>query len=114
MLLSWLVLSATLWITAKLLPGFEIRSPKGAIGVALIFGILNYLLGTVLYVALGVVTLFVGFIPIISFFTQATVVAVLLKVTDAISDALDIKRFRDAFLAGMILTLVTRLLERLT
>ena len=44
LILSWLILSLAVWITAMLLPGFHVKSFTSAIIVAAIFGVLNFLL----------------------------------------------------------------------
>ena len=109
LLISWAALSATLWLTAKALPGFEIKSPKGAVGVAMVFGLLNYFLGTLLYAVLGVATLGIGFV--FGFATHVFVIAILLKLTDTLLDSLKIDGFGNAVIGGLILATVTRLLE---
>ena len=45
LLVSWLVLSLAFWFTARLLPGFHVRSFGSAVFVAAVFGIINTLLG---------------------------------------------------------------------
>jgi len=54
MLLSWLVLSIAVWITAGILPGFSVNGFGGALRAAAIFGILNWLLGWFIFVVLGI------------------------------------------------------------
>jgi putative membrane protein len=44
-LLSWLILSFAVWVTAAVLPGFHIKSFGSTIVVAAVFGILNLLIG---------------------------------------------------------------------
>ena len=45
LLLSWLILSFAVWLTATILPGFHVKSFGSAILVAALFGILDFLLG---------------------------------------------------------------------
>lgn len=101
-LLSWLVLSVAVWVTAKVLPGFQVRSFAGAVGVAAIFGLLNWALGWLLFVIIGLGTLGLGFL--LAFLTRWVVNAVLLKVTDAMSDSLKIKSFATAFVGGLLMS----------
>ena len=61
LLLQWLILSLAFWLTARLVPGFHVRSLGDAIVVAAVFGIVNFLLGTLLYYVLGIATLGIGF-----------------------------------------------------
>lgn len=100
--LSWLVLSVAVWLTAKILPGFEVRSFGSAIGVAAIFGLLNWAVGWFLFLVIGVGTLGLGFL--LAFVTRWFVNAILLKVTDAVSDSLKIKSFATALVGGLLMS----------
>jgi putative membrane protein len=102
LLAVWLVWSAAIWLTARLLPGFEVRSFGGAIVVALVFGLVNTLIGHFLYLAIGVTTLGVGFV--FGFVTRWIVTAVVLKITDALSDNLTIRSFGTAMLAALAIS----------
>src|SRR5687768_15680994 len=102
-LLSWLVLSLAIYLTAVILPGFEVRGFGGAIVVAAIFGLLNWLLGWLIFVVLGLATLGIGFI--LAFLTRWLVTAILLKVTDAFSKSLHIRSFGTAFLGALLMSL---------
>jgi len=103
LLLSWAILSAAFWLTAEILPGFEIASPRRAILVAAIFGIINALLGWFLFVVLGIVTLGIGFL--LAFITRWVVNAILLKITDALSSSLRIASFKTALLGALLISL---------
>ncbi|MEK7706339.1 MAG: phage holin family protein, partial [Myxococcota bacterium] len=85
-LYSWLILAVAVWLTAQLLPGVKVSGIGGALVVALIFGILNWLVGWLLFVVIGIGTLGVGFI--LAFATRWLVMAILLKVTDLLTDKL--------------------------
>lgn len=115
MLLTWLVMSVAVYLTALVLPGFEVRGFGGALIVALIFGFLDWLLGWALYALLGVVTLGIGFL--LKFITRWFVNAILLKVTDAFSESLRIRSFGVALLGALLMsafgTLGEHLLARL-
>ncbi|HMJ10896.1 MAG TPA: phage holin family protein [Polyangiaceae bacterium] len=102
-LLSWLVLSVAVYLTAVILPGFEVRGFGGAIVVAAIFGFLNWLLGWLIFVVLGIATLGIGFL--LAFLTRWLVMAILLKVTDSFSKSLHIKSFGTAMLAALLMSL---------
>lgn len=91
LLLSWAVLSFAVWVTAQVLPGFHVKSLGSAFGVAAIFGVLNFLLGWLFFVVLAVGTL--GIAVLLAFITRVIINAVLLKITDAVSDALKIDSF---------------------
>ena len=103
-LYSWLILAVAVWLTAQLLPGVKVSGIGGALVVALIFGILNWLVGWLLFVVIGIGTLGVGFI--LAFATRWLVMAILLKVTDLLTDKLTIRSFGWAFIAAMIMSAV--------
>jgi len=111
MLLSWLTLSLGLYVTGLLVPGFQVRGARGALVVGAVFGLLHYLIGWLLFVVIGISTLFLGFI--FDFVTRWFVTAVLLKVTDALSESITIDSFRTSLVASAVLSVLgalTRLL----
>ena len=104
MLITWLVLSVSIWLTAMLVPGFEVRGFKGAVIVGAIFGLLNFLLGHFLFGAIAVLTLGIGLV--FAFITHWIVTTLLIKVTDALSDNLTIKNFSTAAVGAAIMSLI--------
>jgi putative membrane protein len=102
-LLSWLIMSAAFWITAQVLPGFEVRGFKGAVVVAAVFGIINWLVGWLLFAIIGVVSLGIGFL--LAFLTRWLVNAILLKVTDSVSSSLNVRSFGTALWAALLISL---------
>ncbi len=103
-LLSWLVLSVAVYLTAVVLPGFEVRGFGGAAVVAAVFGLLNWLLGWVLFVVIGLGTLGLGFL--LAFLTRWIVMALLLKLTDALLDSLKIRSLGMAFVGAAVMSLL--------
>ena len=97
-LLSWLILSLGVLAAARLLPGVHVPDFWAAVIVAAIFGVLNFFLGWLIFVLLGFATLGIGFL--LAFLTRLVVNAILLKLTDALSDHITIRGFGNAFLAG--------------
>lgn len=91
LLLSWVILSVAVWLTAEILPGFHVRSFGGAFLVAAIFGILNFFLGWLFFVVFAIGTL--GLAVLLAFITRWIINAILLKITDAVSDTLTIDSF---------------------
>jgi putative membrane protein len=103
-LISWLVLGAAFWLTAEVLPGFQLTGGwRGAALVSAIFGIINWLIGWFLFVVLGIVSLGIGFL--LAFITRWIVNAILLRVTDAVSDRLNIKDFKTALIGALLISL---------
>jgi putative membrane protein len=103
LLLSWLVMSVAFWLTAQLLPGFEVKGYKGALWVAAIFGVINWLIGWLLFFLLGIASLGIGFL--LAFITRWIVNAILLKLTDALSANLKVRDFPTALLGALLLSL---------
>ena len=98
-LISWLVLSVVVWLTAAIVPGITIRDFGSAIITAGIFGALNWLLGWLLFVLIGIGTLGIGFL--LAFLTRLFVNAILLKMTDSFTDRLEVKGFGAAFIGAI-------------
>jgi putative membrane protein len=103
LLVSWLVMSAAFWLTAQLLPGFSVNGFRGAIWVAAIFGVINWLIGWFLFGVIGIMSLGIGFL--LSFLTRWLVNAILLKVTDKLSSNLTIRGFSTALIGALLLSL---------
>src|SRR5690606_9311082 len=88
LLLSWLVLSFAVWLTAVLLPGFHVKNFVSAVIVAAVFGVLNFLVGWLLFALLTVVPL--GVVGLLAFITRWIVDAILRLVTARLTDHLKI------------------------
>src|SRR5262245_26191901 len=106
-LLTWLVMSAAFWLTAQIVPGFKVQGFGGAVVVAAVFGIINWLIGWLLFVVIGVASLGIGFL--LAFLTRWLVNAILLKLTDAVSSNLTIRDFPTALLGALVLSLLSTL-----
>jgi len=106
-LLSWLILSLAVWATAMLLPGFHVKSAGSALIVAAVFGILNFFLGWLFFAVFTIATL--GLAWLFAFITRWIINAILLKITDAVTDHLTIDSFGwalgGAFMIAVIGTL---------
>lgn len=101
-LLSWLILSLAVWITAVVLPGFHVKSLGSAVLVAAIFGILNFLLGWLFFVIFAIATL--GIAILLAFITRWIINAILLKIVDAFTDHLTIDGFGWALLGALMMS----------
>lgn len=101
LLLSWITVALGLWLADKLLSDFEISGGwKSYVLVAALLGILQFLLGWLIYVILGIVTLGLGFL--FSFVTRLIVSAIVLLIVDKLSRRLTIRGFVPALLAALI------------
>ena len=90
-ILSWLILAVAVWITAEVLPGFHLKSFGSAVLVAALFGILNFLLGWLFFAVFTIATL--GLAWLFAFITRWIINAIILKITDALTDHLTIDSF---------------------
>src|SRR5262245_56654621 len=105
LLVSWLSLSFLLWVTGKVVPGFQVNGVRGALVVGAIFGILMCALSGPLFVIIGVSTLSLGFI--FKFVTKLVESAVLLKLADALTDHLTIRGFVPALIGAVVMSVVS-------
>ncbi len=109
LLLTWLVLSVAVWLTAAILPGFKVTGFWGAVKAAAVFGTLNWLLGWFFFVVLSIVTLGIGYI--LAFITHWIVMAVILKLSDKVSSSIEIDSFGTALLGALIMTGIDTFIE---
>ena len=109
MLVQWAVLSFAFWVTAKIVPGFRLSGVWNSIVVAAIFGILNFLLGWLLYYGIGILTLGIGLVWVFKFVTHWIVNAILLKLTDALTSRFDVKSFGTAMLGALVMSFLGQL-----
>lgn len=110
-LISWLILSLSVYLTASILPGFQVTSFRGAIWVALLLGIVQFAIGWLLFTLFAIFTL--GISLLLAFITRWIVLAILLKLVDAMSSSLRIRSFGTAILGGLIMSGIGTLAERL-
>ncbi len=107
--LSWLILSLAVWVTAEVLPGFHVKSFGSAILVAALFGVLNFLLGWLFFVVFTIATL--GLAWLFAFITRWVINAIILKITDAVTDHLTIDSFGWALGGALMMSLLGTLGE---
>ena len=108
-LVTWLVLAAAVWITGAVLPGVRVRGFVGALVTAAIFGLMNWAIGWLLFVLIGVGTLGLGFL--LAFVTRWLVDAILLKLTAALTTRLEVRSFAWALVAALVMSGVGTALE---
>ena len=107
LLVRWVVIAIAFWVTAAILDGMDLSGGvTGALWVALLFGIVNAVIGTVLRIlTLPLTVLTLGLFSII-------VNAFLLVIVDAITSDLSINSFFwTAILAALILSVVGVLID---
>lgn len=101
---SWLILSVAVWLTATILPGVHLKNARSALLVAAIFGVLNFFLGWLFFAVLTIATL--GLAWLLAFITRVIINAILLKFTDALTDHLTIDGFRWAVGAAVVMSAI--------
>ena len=79
--------------------------------MAALFGVLNWALGWLIFGALGVFTLGLGFLLV--FVTRTVVNAIVLKMTDALSSSLSIDGFGHALLGAILMSAIGTVSEAL-
>lgn len=100
-LASWLVLSLAVWLAATVLDGVHVRDTGSIVLVAALFGVLNFFLGWLFFLIIGLATLGLGLL--LAFITRWVVDAILLKIVDSLTDRITIDGFGTAFLAALIM-----------
>ena len=101
LLVSWLVLALAVWVTAAVLPGMRVKGAGGALWIAALFGLLNFLIGWFFFAIIGIATLGLGFL--LAFITRWIVDAILLKLTGAMSSKLHVRSFGTALIAALLM-----------
>ena len=105
-LVNWLVMTAAVWAATAVVPGIDV--PGGLVtylGVSLLFGLVNAVLGPLLHlVTLPLSVLTLGLFALV-------VNGLLLSVTAAVSSNLDVRGIGSAILGALVISVVTTLLE---
>jgi putative membrane protein len=109
LVLSWLILSFAVWVTAMVLPGFHVKSAGSALLVAAVFGVLNFLLGWLFFAVFTIATL--GLAWLLAFITRWIINAIILKITDAVTDHLTIDSFAWALGGALMMSAIGTLGE---
>ena len=104
LILSRLILTFAVWVTDAVLPGFHVKSPRSALLVAAIVGVLNFLLGWLLFAIFTIATL--GIAWLLAFITRWIINAILLVITDKLTDHLKIDSFGWALGGALVMSLV--------
>lgn len=103
--ITWAALTLAMWLAARLLPGMEIRGSVGShLLVSAAFGLLLFFTGWMSHFLLGVMSL--GLLFVFGFIARVIVGAIVLKITDAVSDRLRVDGFGTALLASLVIGVV--------
>jgi putative membrane protein len=107
MLLHLGVLAATVLVLSRVVPGVRIRTPGTAVLVAVVFSLLNYFLGWIVWVVLFVPALLT--LGILFLFMSLIVNTVMLWLTDKLLASFEISTRRALILSSIAITLVNGL-----
>jgi putative membrane protein len=105
LIVVWLVVAASIAITAALIPSVEIEGGVvSLLGVALLFGLVNALVGPLLrLISLPLTMVTLGLFGLV-------INAALLGITAGLTDALDVGGFFATMLAAVVISAVTAVL----
>lgn len=101
LLISWLILAFAVWATARLLPSVHLDDFGDAIAVAAIFGLLNLVLGEILFWFFSFVTL--GLAWLFAFVTRWIIDALMLKLTGGFLQGFRVDGFGSALLGALVM-----------
>ena len=107
MLIQFLVLTVIALVTPPFLPGVKVKGLDTAALIALIFALLNLVVGWLLTAVLTVLSLPFVVLTLGLFMIVVTTVvnAILLKITDAVLDRFELKGWMPAFGMGFFFAL---------
>ncbi|MEI6407457.1 MAG: phage holin family protein [Actinomycetes bacterium] len=107
LLTRWGILALAVWVATALVPGITVNGGAWKfLWVALLFGLINSVLGSILKVlALPAVLLTLGLFAFV-------INAAMLMLTARWSSALDVKNFWSALLASLVISLVSSVLNK--
>jgi putative membrane protein len=111
LLAAWFVLALGVFIAAKLVSGVEVPDFWDAIVVAAVFGTLNFLLGWLFFIVIGIATLGIGFL--LFFITRWVVNAIMLMLTASFTPRLRIRGFGTAMIASLVISVVAFAADKL-
>ncbi len=111
LLLSWLVQSLAVWAASQIVPGVSVPSFSAAIIVAAILGLINFLLGALIFNVLAIGTLGLGYL--LAFVTRWVTSAILLKIVAAMTDKLQLSGFSAAMIAALVIAIIGAAGDRL-
>jgi putative membrane protein len=103
-LLSWLILTIAVWVTAAVLPGMHVKSFGDAFLVSALFGVLNFFLGWIFFTVFTVATLGVAWL--LAFVTRWIINAIILKITDSLTDRLTVDSFGWALAGAFMMSVI--------
>ncbi len=105
MIINFLLLSVAIFLVATLMPTIKIKSYGTAIVVALVYSVINFLVGWLLtFIALPLIWITFGLFKLV-------INAVLLWMTDQLVDDFKIKGIGSTLVAAILITVIDSILK---
>jgi putative membrane protein len=105
-ILQLLINAAILLIASKLMTTVKIKSFGTAVLVALVIGVLNATIGAIMRFPLNLFTLF-----LLQFFVRLIVLAIVIKIADAIFSGFEVRSFTTALILAIVMAVSGSLLS---
>src|ERR1700683_5474439 len=105
MLLHWVVTALAVWITSRVVPGFYVNGASAALIAAVVIGLVNATIG----LFLKIITFPLTILTLGLFWFVIN--AIMLELASAFVPGFHIRTVGDAFVGGIVLTLVNMLLK---
>lgn len=110
MILKWLIHilldAVVLLIAAKMMSSVKLSGFKTAIFVALIIGVLSFLIGWLLTLILNVATFGIFYLTGLGFITRIIANAIVIEIADGLSSDFDTKGFLPSLILAVIIAAV--------
>jgi putative membrane protein len=113
LLVHLIVDASVLYLAAKAMPTVYVRNFRTAIMVALIIGILSFLIGWLLTFVLNVLTLGIFYFVGLGIITRTIANAIVIEVTDQLSKGFNTKGFLPSLWLAIIIAIVGSLVDLL-
>jgi putative membrane protein len=107
LLLNWVLSAVAVWIVAQVVPGISVHGPTSALIAALVIGLVNATLGTVLKIVTFPLTLLT--LGLFWFVINA----LMLELASALVPGFHVRGFFAAFVGAIVLSLVNMLFKAL-
>lgn len=110
-LLHLLVDAGVLLLAAKMMSSVKLSGFKTALFVALIIGVLSFLIGWLLTLVLNVATFGIFYLTGLGFVTRIVANAIVIEIADGLSSDFDTKGFMPSLILAVIIAAVGSLVD---
>jgi putative membrane protein len=107
LMLNWILSAVAVWVVAQVVPGISVRGPVAALIAALVIGLVNATLGTLLKIITFPLTLLT--LGLFWFVINA----LMLELASALVQGFQVHGFFAAFVGAIVLSLVNMVLKAL-